>query len=224
MIGFRAISMASADQSFNLPPKPDPYTGEPRPPHAPAYRGDDDDNAKTRETSPSRKPEAPPNQGPVLAWYQATKRHAWSVFFWGVGIIVVGAMLVSWLRSGGNPLVGFFQYWEPWVAVVVFAAPLGLSVRKDKCSAGAEWVRGKSKWVRLYELTSIKVKYYGDGSTELHLDDRDGRHLEIDRKMLCSDQLIWDLVYNGILHSAVQGAEVDQKTQRALQLPVIPQA
>ncbi|MGH3624663.1 MAG: hypothetical protein ACRDQ5_23225, partial [Sciscionella sp.] len=55
-----------------LPPRPDPQTGEPFPPHAPKYKNADlhpEDNPNY-ELRLSRKPQPPPDMGPVLVWHR----------------------------------------------------------------------------------------------------------------------------------------------------------
>ena len=48
-----------------LPARPDPGTGFPRPPHAPGWVR----VRRSRSSDRDRKPSPPPGQGPVVAWY-----------------------------------------------------------------------------------------------------------------------------------------------------------
>ena len=67
----------------DLPLKPDPVTGEPRPPHAPNFRGNEKYNRDTQDRRQTRKPSPPPGQSPVLAWRQGSPRAAIQTGIWG---------------------------------------------------------------------------------------------------------------------------------------------
>ncbi|WP_157183066.1 hypothetical protein [Sciscionella marina] len=200
----------------DLPPRPDPQTGEPQPPHAPIYHGDDRENAAARERSEQQKPEPPPGEGPVLAWYQANRRHTVFGFFFGAVVVFLGICIVVWLKGGG--FFGWMQYWYIWPIIIIGPLLAALTVRGNKCAAGAEWLRHNKRWVRIYELTKISLRRY-TSDMELHLTDSNGRTVEVSTLLLQSDRLVWDLVYNGVLHSAANGATVTSAAKKALKIP-----
>ena len=58
------------------------------------------------------------------------------------------------------------------------------------------------------------------GVGRMHLVDRDGRKLQTNISRLQDDRRIWDLAYNGILHSVVgNSADTNQLARKSLKLP-----
>lgn len=198
-----------------LPPRPDPATGLPRPPRAPgrttrgaSKRSSDRDDALVGA------PEPPPAQGPVLVWYRSSRSYAVLV---GVIGFVVAAVLLS-ARDGFQ--FHWVKYWWAWVGLGAVAFLIGLTQRKGtECSAGVEWLRGRKTWVRVYELTKVKLSV-GIGQFYLSMQDRDRRSLSLPVSALQEDRLMWDLVYNGVLHSVIAGnAETNGQLHRYLRVP-----
>lgn len=198
-----------------LPPKPDPVSGLPRPPHAPGRGG-----KATRKGSLDRDhaliqaPAPPQDQGPVLAWYRGSRSYAVQI---GVlGFLVTGFLLS--VRDGFQ--FHWVKYWWAWLILVLAGFLIGLAQRKgSECSAGVEWVRGRKAWVRTYELTKVKLSV-GVGNFHLSMRDRDGRSMSLAVSALQEDQLVWDLVYNGVLHSVIaNGAETNGQLHRYLRVP-----
>lgn len=198
-----------------LPPMPDVRTGLPRPPRAPGgASGTPARLDRTRVSDPALAPQPPPEQGPVLAWYRATRGYAVQVGL--VGVLITGVLV--WLRTGLR--VAWLGYWQVWVGLAVIGLLIGLSQRRAAvCSAGVAWVRGRKSWVCTYELVSVKW-YPSLSGGWVGLVDRDGRRLTIDLSTLRQDRRLWDLVYNGILHSAVAGgADTNGAAHLNLRLP-----
>lgn len=199
-----------------LPVKPNSETGQPLPPHAPGYmragKGTPE-HGRGRDTTNSRKPRPPAGQGPTLVWYRASKRKA--VIF-AIGLFVfVGIFL--FISRGFQ--VNWLPYWQVWVALIFFAVLMYFSAKAANCAAGVEWVMEGKSWVRVYELKSIKAYTYSN-DLNLHLIDADGRKMQVSVTLLQSDRQIWDLTYNGILHSAIKnGAETNQLARGTLKLP-----
>ena len=197
-----------------LPPKPDPMTGRPRPPRGPAaVKG-------TRKASPARDdalvgaPPPPPDQGPVLAWYRSSRSY---VIQLGILGFIVTAVLLS-ARDGFH--FHWVKYWWAWLILVLAGVLIGLTQRKGlECSAGVEWVRGRKTWVRTYELVKVKLSV-GVGQFYLSMQDCDGRSMSLAVAALQEDPLMWDLVYNGVLHSVIAGgAETNGQLHRFLRVP-----
>jgi hypothetical protein len=145
------------DPTKYLPPKPDPVTGEPRPPHAPNFRGDQSYNRDTQDRRSFRKPSPPRGQSPVLAWRQASPLATIQAGFWGLLLIIVLFSLIT-LPAHHGPFY-WMGLWPTWVIVAVGVTAATLTIGSDRCSAGADWLKYHKSWVRTYELDVITVRY-----------------------------------------------------------------
>jgi hypothetical protein len=107
-----------------------------------------------------------------------------------------------------------------WIVLVVVMVVMYSILRGDNFSAGAEWMACKASWVRLYELTEVTAHTSGTGVYVI-LKDSAGRVVEYKFTSLGgSDRLLFDLTYNGILHSVVAGgAKTNPLLHRTLNLP-----
>jgi hypothetical protein len=150
----------------------------------------------------------------VLAWYRSSLRGAIRTGLWGFGIT---AFLLT-LRDGFH--FHWVRYWEIWLGLLVVGFLVGLSQLKGtRCSAGVEWVQGRKSWVRTYELVKVKSGPSASG-VHVNMQDSAGRNLSLPLATLQQDRLLWDLVYNGILHSAIAGdAETNGRIHLHLHLP-----
>jgi hypothetical protein len=150
----------------------------------------------------------------VLAWYHSTRRAA---IYATIGAVIAAAFLLS-LRDGFQ--FRWVHYWELWAGLAVIGLLVGLTQRKGtECSAGVEWVRGRKAWVRTYELVKVTTSASPTG-VSLTMRDADGRRLTISLATAQSDQLLWDLLYNGILHSVINSkAETNGRIHLHLHLP-----
>jgi hypothetical protein len=208
--------MTASDPTFGLPPQPDPQTGQPRPPHAPALHTNrtPPELDRDRETTLSRKPKPPPEQGPVLAWYRASW---YGTVRSGVGsfvLLLIGLTVLGWIKGIGFHIFGF---WFIWVIAVLAALGVAASTRKDWCAAGADWVMHQKAWVRTYELVEIKTRGISN-TIYVYLTDKDGRKIDASIDILQSDRLVWDLLYNGMRHSVAKGAALKGTARSALGL------
>ena len=200
-----------------LPPIPDPETGLPRPPRAPAPGRVSDKPQKPdhdRVNDPTRAPLPPAGQGPVLAWYRSSLRGALVTGLWGTGLVV---LVVS---ARDRFQFHWVHFWEFWLVFLGIGFAIGLAqLRGRRCSAGAEWVSGRKSWVRTYQLVKVKNSRSPWG-VHVRMWDSGGRDLRISLAALQQDRLLWDLVYNGILHSVIaSNAETDGATHLYLRLP-----
>jgi hypothetical protein len=174
----------------------------------------------TRKGSPDRDdalaeaPPSPPDQGPILAWYRSSRSYAIQLGFLG---FIVTAVLLS---ARDSFQFHWVKYWWAWLVLALAGVLIGLTQRKaSECSAGVEWVRGRKTWVRTYELVKVKVSV-GVGQFYLSMRDCDGRSMSLAVAALQEDPLIWDLVYNGVLHSVIAGgAETNGQLHRYLRVP-----
>jgi hypothetical protein len=196
-----------------LPPIPDPETGLPKPPRAP---GRVSATPAKRVSDPAEALAAPPGQGPTLAWYATTRRYAIQL---GVGAFLLGFVLL-WLREGLR--LSWMRYWEAWVGLVLIGFLVALTQLKGTeryCAAGVEWLSGPKSWVRIYELAKV-TSSLSFGSPLISMEDKAGRRLTLSLATLQEDRTLWDLAYNGILHSVIAGnAETNGRIHLQLRLP-----
>ncbi|WP_143271334.1 hypothetical protein [Amycolatopsis echigonensis] len=109
-------------------------------------------------------------------------------------------------------------YWWPFIALA--GVLIWLIMRGGWLAAGACWVQNKDKWVNTYNLTAVDVHASGVNMM-LRLQDTAGRDIgSLKLKDVQGNQKLWDLVYNGILHSMAQGtANPSEKARTILKLP-----
>ena len=199
-----------------LPPKPDRDTGDPRPPRAPGFlykeKSAEEEN-RGRVTDPDKVPAPPDGEGPLLAWFKASRRRALLVTAWGLllyplGVTVLQGISIEWM-----------SYWQPWAVLPFLLLAVYFAQRTVVCAAGAEWLKVGNAWVRLYELVEIKAKHR---SNAIHLDFKDsaGRSVMVQAQDLQGSRDLWDLVYNGILHSVIaNGAATNGLVHKAFKVP-----
>ena len=218
----------SASGSPDLPPRPDSHTGEPFPPHGLSYFGGEQQPHyadPTREQRLSRRPKPPPGKGPVLAWHRESRSGKVMGVIVGLALMLALVAGVSLVRGMG---LSAFKYWQIWIVIAVFTFLTTSPFTYLTYAAGADWLLversrwgiKKRVWLDLYNLTKIDASY---GGTTFHLwlygkgggFSRSTQELQMDRR-------IWDLVYNGILHSVASGAQVSNQAIGILQLDKTP--
>jgi hypothetical protein len=198
-----------ADQ---LPPQPDQATGQPRPPRAPR-------NFHGRVATPTgRAPRkgaspAPKTHGPALEWSQQSRRSAiWSG-------LIAAAIIVAFfqLRFWG---FGWITQWWCWLLIVLCGLGIYKATSNSWLAAGSDWLQNGSQWVNVYELVEVKIGAAGANQV-LRLKDSYGRRIRsVNLSDVQANQPLWDLVYNGILHSVVTGkADPPHGTRKILSLP-----
>ncbi|GAA5175361.1 hypothetical protein GCM10023321_81310 [Pseudonocardia eucalypti] len=134
--------------------------------------------------------------------------------------LVVIALLYLLIFGGelGTTLVGLA------IAAVLIFVPvslIGLAARAPVIAqAGAHILEGRhGEKVCLYELSAISVK---GGKLRLaggFQGQKSGWMSPLPLSLLESNQQLWDLVYNGLRHSAARGARVEAQTRELLRLP-----
>ncbi|GAB3496411.1 hypothetical protein [Amycolatopsis cihanbeyliensis] len=214
-----------------LPPRPDPDTGKPFPPHAPGFKNDKGVNAEHdpgRSTKLSHKPEPPESMGTVLAWHRHSRLANIHGFLVALAIMAGGAVLIALLRGD----LGYLGYWQIWVIVLVFAYLASNPFSYQTTSVGTDWIkwdynrrwyqrRARSNHLKLYELSRIEG-YFAGGMLHLRFEDLDGRGADRQVGDLQRDRRIWDLFYNGLLHSVANGAEINRVAVELLKLDETP--
>lgn len=199
-----------------LPPKPDPQTGEPRPPRAPLERGWRAPASKHKRGR-SKVAEPPEGEGPILEWFYPTRGSNIMIGLLMSLVIVVFLCIrdfgFSWMAT-----------WWLWLFVIPWPFFFMLSQRSIRISAGADWlIYNKSGLIKTYELTKVNVKI-GGAAHYLDIEDRHGNGISTHVLYFQFNRELWDLVYNGILHSVhEQGAETNQLAKGYLQLDLPPQ-
>lgn len=209
-----------------LPPRPDPDTGEPFPPRGCGWRGYADSDVvpeRDRETRLSHKTEPPPGWGKVLVWHTESKRGKAVLFVGSVGLQAGGLSIIR-LLNGKSPF-DWMALWQIWPFLLLVALLITGPVTYTVLSAGADWfqlksvrfgVTRKQGFIKLYELREIEVSTGGVSLYMRLADDTHGIDLALHEWQ--SDRRMWDLVYNGILHSAVAGALVNRNARGLLEL------
>lgn len=226
------------DRSVSLPPMPD-ASGEPRPPAAPRILGplpsaevqhfdasagrrfaEGENTTEEERARHTANPVLERVVGPVPPFLD----HARSVLRVAAGPVVVllglgGAFVVTVL--GAEPGITFLGLGLTAALILGFLLLIGLSGRAPlTAQAGARILEGRhGEKVWLYELSGIAVK---DGKLRLaggFEGQKSGWMSPLPLDLLESNPRLWDLVYNGLRHSAAAGAEVDPHTRELLRLP-----
>ncbi|MGH3390176.1 MAG: hypothetical protein ACRDOO_15010 [Actinomadura sp.] len=120
------------------------------------------------------------------------------------------------MKDGG---IEWATSWENWLIILIFSLLGGLFViwAEGGLAAGSDWLRDGKMHVKTYELTEIKL---GESRSPnlLVLRDIDGHEFSIGLMLLQSNPDLWDLVYNGMLHSVHHGGAIinDRARERLL--------
>ncbi|WP_374107757.1 hypothetical protein, partial [Rhodococcus sp. DMU2021] len=112
------------------------------------------------------------------------------------------------------------HWWIMWVIMAVGAWMMFRATANHWTAAGASWVQWRSSWVDTYKLT--RIRFSADGySRVLRLKDAHGNEIQSFKiSEIQRNPDLWDLVYNGILHSVASGnCDIDAKTRHILKIP-----
>jgi hypothetical protein len=194
-----------------LPPKPDPDTGLPRPPAGPL-----DNSWGSSHRHPTDRttvaPESPPGQSRTLEWIPRSwkKFKQYSIFY---VILLVGFIT---LKDWG---IAWVEDWRVWLMVAVLSGLGALATwSSDDMAAGADWFRYGKTWVKIYELTEVKLDK-AMVADNLELKDAVGHEVSITITSIQNNLDLWNLVYNGILYSVHEGgAMVNERARDRLRL------
>lgn len=139
---------------------------------------------------------------------------------WTDGLGRVGLYLaILGLGALSQPVI--LTSWWLWALIIGMSALAFRKAVTDYRAAGADWFQTGSQWVDTYDLVKIKVTV-STVTWHVHLTDRGERHLVVSVLDLQANPELWDLVYNGIRHSAAAGAEVRGSGARQLRLDSPP--
>lgn len=189
-------------------PTPDPITGEPRPPKA--HRGECFGQWVTIPTD-LEKCIVPQHYGPALEAYEEPKRNKMQ----GVGCLFGLGVLAFAI-----PFRGFdwISMWFPWVFILGLTFLQYRKVLGDRVLAGSRWVQQRDKWVSTYELTKIRSTTNGLNRAS-KIEDANGNKLTLVLRDAQENPLLWDLVYNGIVHSVASGnCDISKAARRILKV------
>ncbi len=195
---------------IDLPPMPDSITGEPRPPRAPHLPRH---GIHTSQALPTKATGCTGAFRPHPRMAPATLRDQYGD----------AAMLAGLLAVFGTISAGGFSWvleWWAWGLLALFPWIMFRASGNHWTAAGVSWVQWRDSWVDTYKLT--RIQFSADGySRVLRLKDAHGNEIhsfkisEIQR-----NPDLWDLVYNGILHSVASGnCDIDAKTRHILKIP-----
>ncbi|MGH3949471.1 MAG: hypothetical protein ACRDSE_10135, partial [Pseudonocardiaceae bacterium] len=182
---------------------------------------------RNRETRLSHKPHPPFGMGPLLAWHKASRCSKLVLFLGSAALLLAGFALLSTIQGYGLDML---TAWPVWTVVIIGAWLMTAPFTYTVLSAGADWlqldkfrfgIHTKSGFVKLYELREVHVM---TGGVAFYLELADDTW-SIDRALheWQHDRRLWDLVYNGILHSVAAGAEVDRNARGLLELDHVPE-
>ena len=153
----------------------------------------------------------------MLEWFYPTK--GGSLATGAVGSVIIFTFLT--FKDGGLSWAAVWWLWlfiVPWPFIFIFVG------HNSSLSAGADWVcGGKRSFVKTYELVQVKATV-GGAARSIELKDRHGNTFSSQLDDLQRNRELWDLVYNGILHSVhVHGAETNKMARNFLGLNIPPQ-
>lgn len=147
--------------------------------------------------------------------YRPSKRTAL-----GVGGVVLAMLFIyASIRLHGFGWIVNRKAWFLWLIILITIPIYYFSLRSKRVFAGVDWLQSGKRWVRTYELATVTLKRSG-ANMMLTLVDREGRTVRVPWSQLQYNRALWDLVYNGILHSVYVGhAETNLGARNHLKLP-----
>lgn len=129
----------------------------------------------------------------MLEWYRDSRSYTYRLFAFVLGLMFVLGSVIS----GG---FSWMKDWVFWLILLFAPVMIFLTQRSQWMAAGADWFASDTGWVKIYELT--KVELAGSGvSPSLYLTDAEGGATHAELRRMQANQRLWDLVYNGIIHS-----------------------
>lgn len=141
-----------------------------------------------------------------------------------VGFVVPASALAYSIFIGGGAGFSFFTDWSrPLSLTAVLSVPFVSAYllyrhgRRDFVGAGVGWLSDGRGWVRTYELVEVSIAV--DLKPFLYLVDSDHRACRPSLESVQQNRDLWDLVYNGILHSFQERhVHTNANARRILQL------
>ena len=199
--------------------RPDSATGDPRPLRAPVEPSWVEYGPPGAPPGPRKLP--PPEEGPLLEWHRHDRKMRFGAaafgFFVPASLLVYNLIVTGeGLRFLTQPRISvawYFLILLPFLSAAIFYRHFN----REFVAAGAGWVAHNSGWVRTYDLIQVKVEI--DAQPFLYLLDSDLRAIRPPLREIQQNRDLWDLVYNGILHSFQERhVHTDPNARRLLQL------
>ena len=168
---------------------------------------------------------------PILEQAQARRRHplrfaAGYPLLCGLGLAVLAGLflLVNALREENYDLGGDAAAFAVIIVAITggFVGVRYLQQRNQLVYAGAAWAGdgdGRDQWVTTYDLARIAAKDAPGPAAALLITGANGVTLQLPLGLLEANPALWDLLYNGLRHSAAAGAQVDPASRDVLGLP-----
>jgi len=215
-----------------LSPVPDDAMGQPAPPRAPRvlgpWAGHARSGRRTKSWRPARK--TPYRRRTVLEFVSAKRQHGLRYhLFLSLGLLI--AMIAFfYIDSLFHPADGDLEGELPIILVlwIIGAGLFYVISRRQAFYVGATWITEKHQVQRegeevvilnMYELSKIRVDRASRSDAILRMVGRKKEYLEPPLGLLEGNPNLWDYVYNGLVHSAANGAEIDTGTRELLHLP-----
>lgn len=153
----------------------------------------------------ARRPQPPPGQSTPLAWTGRDPRRLLSVF---LGLVLLSAALFS-LADGGLSWAAQPLLWLVPAGLSALAA-LVVWARTPSISAGADWFRWGSSWVKTSRLRHVRL--HAGSRPVLLLEDSAGRDLELDVTRLAAHRELNSLLLTA-LHRDAAELDLDFRTR-----------
>jgi len=153
----------------------------------------------------------------MLEWFYADRS---SRMLTGLVVSLLGLLVYvvkDWVN--GHSGLSWVDTWWLWLLLLPWPFAY-LIMDRHPLWAGADWVGDPYLFVKTYELVRVRVGIASGGlAHELQLADTDGGTARYNISDLQANPELWDLVYNGLLHSVHhQGADTNQRARDYLLL------
>lgn len=191
-----------------LPPQPDPNSGEPRPPRAPVPR-----HEATRTSRARRTPEPPDGRGPtpVMAHYREQARYALLDALKATATFAIFLVVLNVVGSATEIV------WIAYPVTGIYFLGFLLFRQRELVSCGVEWVQHNHHWIHgTYELDRIDHAYDARGKQPQLVLDKHVHRVKLSVDILGSNQELWDYIHLALRHSAVNGAEITATAREQL--------
>lgn len=225
----------SPSPSSGLPPVPDAVTGEPAPPRAPQVVGPWAGHPKAGRRVKSWRPAARKiwgrGSGGALESVSARQQHIVrnSLLMAAISLALLSCFIYAVVSDESELTVdGFadtfpiaFFIWIPSVIAFYFAT------RDQGFYVGSTWIteherlideRSSTLRLNTYELGEVRVRRTARPDAILLMVSRKYESIKIPLGLLEGNPRLWDYVYNGLVHSVANGAEIDAATRELLHL------
>lgn len=152
----------------------------------------------------------------MLEWFYPDRRGR---LLAGLSLSVLGFVLYV-LSFGGFS----WATDDPWLWLIIVPWPfVFLALGRFRTSAGVDWLNHNKSFIKTYDLVSVKLAFGGNATPILDAKDSHGNTIYARISDLQQNHELWDLVYNGILHSVHAGeAETNKRAREHLLLDYPP--